>query len=124
MLNNTTLIGRLTHDIELEYVGKENTPRVNTTIAVQRTKESADFIPLTFLGKTAENIAQFGHKGMLLGITGAVQRDTWVNDDGATKSKIYVMVNRCVFLSKKNEATQEAKSEDTALNINEEDLPF
>ena len=122
MLNNTTLIGRLTQDIELEYAG--NTPRVNTTIAVQRTKELADFIPLTFLGKPAENIAAYGHKGMLLGVIGAVQRDTWVNEAGESRSKTYVMVNRCVFLSKKEEATQEVKSQDTALNISEEDLPF
>lgn len=122
MINNVTLVGRLTNDVEVEFVGKDNaTARVNNTMALNRTQEVADFIPLTFLGKTAESIGKYGYKGMLVGVVGSLQRDTWQTEEGEQRSKTYVLVNRCVFLSKK-EATQEAGSDKQ--EVSEDDLPF
>ena len=52
-MNQITLTGRITKDIELTKAADKDV--VNFVIAVKRDKDTADFIPVTVFGKQAEN---------------------------------------------------------------------
>lgn len=92
MLNRAILTGRLTRDPELRYT-TSGTAVVQATIAVDRQfknqqgEREADFINLVIWRKTAENFANFIHKGSLVGIDGRIQTRTYENKQG---QRVYV----------------------------------
>ena len=78
MINQVTLVGRLTKDPDLRYTA-EGKAVSNVTVAVNRpfrNKEGdyeADFVQCTLWKKTAENTAQYCRRGSIVGITGRIQ---------------------------------------------------
>ena len=75
MINNVTLIGRLTRDVELRYT-PNNVAVGAFTLAVNRNFKNvagdreADFINCVIWQKQVENLANWTKKGHLIGITG------------------------------------------------------
>ena len=92
MINQVTLVGRLTKDPELRYTA-EGKAVSNVTIAVNRPfrnkggEYEADFVQCTLWKKTAENTAQYCRRGSIIGITGRIQTRHYENQEG---KKIYV----------------------------------
>ncbi|CAI9385763.1 single-stranded DNA-binding protein [Niallia sp. Sow4_A1] len=92
MINQVTLVGRLTKDPELR-VTQEGTSIVNVTVAVNRNYKNqagdydADFVLCTLWNKVAENTAQYCNKGSLVGITGRIHTRNYENQD---RKKVYV----------------------------------
>ena len=92
MINQVTLVGRLTKDPELRYTA-DGKAVSNVTIAVNRpfrNKEGeyeADFVQCTLWKKTAENTAQYCRRGSIIGITGRIQTRHYENQEG---KKVYV----------------------------------
>ena len=92
MINQVTLVGRLTKDPELRYTA-EGKAVSNVTIAVNRpfrNKEGeyeADFVQCTLWKKTAENTAQYCRRGSIIGITGRIQTRHYENQEN---KKVYV----------------------------------
>ncbi|HEL1640786.1 TPA: single-stranded DNA-binding protein [Streptococcus suis] len=87
MINNVTLIGRLTRDVELRYT-PNNVAVGAFTLAVNRNFKNAagdreaDFINCVIWNKQAENLANWTKKGHLLGITGRIQTRSYDNQQG------------------------------------------
>lgn len=92
MINQVTLVGRLTKDPELRYTPDGHAVS-NVTIALNRgyknnTGETlADFVHCTIWKKIAENTAQYCQKGSIIGITGRIQTRSYDNQEG---KKVYV----------------------------------
>ena len=92
MINNVTLVGRLTKDAELKYT-PANQAVAQFTLAVNRTFKNAngeresDFINCVIWRKSAENFANFVKKGALIGITGRIQTRNYENQQG---QRVYV----------------------------------
>lgn len=92
MINQVTLVGRLTKDPEIRMT-PEGTPVTNVILAVNRHfrnqngEIAADFVHCTLWKKTAENTAQYCRKGSLIGITGRIQTRFYDNQEGR---RIYV----------------------------------
>lgn len=78
MINQVTLVGRLTKDPDLR-VTPEGVYLCNITLAVnrqyrnQKGEVDTDFVHCTLWRKTAENTSTFCKKGSLIGITGRIQ---------------------------------------------------
>jgi single-strand DNA-binding protein len=78
MINQVTLVGRLTKDPDLK-VTPEGVYLCNITLAVnrqyrnQKGEVDTDFVHCTLWRKTAENTTSFCKKGSLIGITGRIQ---------------------------------------------------
>lgn len=91
-MNNVSLVGRMTKDVELRYTGSQ-TAVATGTLAVNRQFKSAngekevDFINIVAWRKTAEIIANYTSKGSQIGITGRIQTRSYEGNDG---KRVYV----------------------------------
>lgn len=112
MLNRAILTGRLTRDPELRYT-TSGTAVVQATIAVDRQfknqqgEREADFINLVIWRKTAENFANFTHKGSLVGIDGRIQTRTYENKQGQRVYVTEINVDSFSLLEPRQENSQQ-----------------
>lgn len=92
MINSVALNGRLTRDVDLRYT-TSGIAVGQFTLAVDRRFKSksgnreTDFISCQIWRKSAENLANYAHKGSLIGIEGRIQTRTYDNNQG---QKVYV----------------------------------
>lgn len=92
MINQVTLVGRLTKDPELKFTS-EGTAVTNITLAVNRKyrknqgERYADFVQCTLWRKIAENTVNYCRKGSILGIVGRIQTRHYDNQEGR---RVYV----------------------------------
>ena len=149
MINNATLVGRLTKDPELKYT-PSGVAVANFTLAVNRPFKSAageneaDFINITVWRKPAENAANFLKKGSLAGVTGSIQTRNYEGTDGKRVYVTEVVADRVQFLDTKganqggqpSNTTQNDKQQNKTrmdkdpfsgngqIDISDDDLPF
>lgn len=143
MINNVTLVGRLTKDVELKYT-PSNVANVSFTLAVNRTfknangEREADFINCVIWRQSAENFANFAKKGALIGITGRIQTRNYENQQGQRVYITEVIAENFQMLESRNQqqgqqqgqaTQQQAKQPDpfsggTPMSLNDDDLPF
>src|SRR3954447_26239973 len=87
MINQVTLVGRLTKDPELRLT-PEGTSVTNVILAVNRQFRNqqgeigADFVQCTLWKRIAENTVQYCRKGSLIGITGRIHTRNYDNQEG------------------------------------------
>ena len=92
MINNVTLVGRLTKDPDLRYT-QSGTAVGQFTLAINRNftnannEREADFINCVIWRKAAESLANYATKGTLIGLTGRIQTRNYENQQG---QRIYV----------------------------------
>ena len=146
MINNVTLVGRLTKDVELKYT-PANQAVAQFTLAVNRTFKNAngeresDFINCVIWRKSAENFANFVKKGALIGITGRIQTRNYENAQGQRVYVTEVIAENFQMLESRNQqqgqqqaqpqqaTQQQAKQPDpfaggAPTSLNDDDLPF
>lgn len=106
MINQVTLVGRLTKDPELKATG-DGTSVVNVTLAVNRNFRNqkgeidTDFVQCILWRKTAENTALYCRKGSLIGITGRIQTRNYEDKDGKRQYITEVVAEQVRFLDSK-----------------------
>lgn len=111
MINQVTLVGRLTKDPELK-VTSEGIPVTHVTLAVNRHYKNqngqidADFVQCTLWRKTAENTANYCRKGSVVGITGRIQTRNYENTEGRKVYVTEVVAESVQFLGKKATDTE------------------
>lgn len=92
-MNNVSLVGRLTKDVELRYTAKKTTAVGSFVLAVDRepkkgvAEKSTDFIPVVVWGKTAEFAGKYFAKGYRVALQGNIHTRTWEDEQ---KNKHYV----------------------------------
>lgn len=107
-MNNVSLIGRLTKDVELKKTPNGKSV-VQFTLAVTRTKDESDFISCVAWNTTADSMNQFLHKGSLIGLTGSIQTRYYDNKKGERVYITEVLVNRIYFLEPKSNVQSQNK---------------
>lgn len=118
-MNNVSLIGRLTKEVDTRYTATTNTCMGNFTLAVNRRfkkegQPDADFINIVTIGKTAEFVSQYFKKGMQVGVVGRIQTRTWDDDQGMKHYVTEIVAEQVFFAdSKKDGATQDATQSDS-----------
>lgn len=137
MINNVSLTGRLTKDIDLRYT-QSGTAVGSFDLAVQRQfKDKAtgnretDFIRCQAWGKTAEVMSKYVHKGSQIGVTGRIQTGKYQNKKGDTVHTTDVVVADFAFLDSKadNRIQQSApqpsfENVSQPITVGDDDLPF
>lgn len=108
MINNVTLTGRITKDLEKHETNK-GTSVVNFSLAVDRRfkgsngNREADFISIQAWGLTADLLCKYCGKGSLIGIEGRIQTRNYENNQGQRVYVTEVVAENVTFLdSKKN----------------------
>lgn len=107
MINNTTLVGRLTKNPELRYTGT-GVAVVSFTMAVERNYTNAqgerqtDFINCVAWRGTAETLANFAVKGSLVGVIGSIQTRNYQNNEGRTIYITEIVVDNFQMLEPKS----------------------
>ena len=146
MINNVTLVGRLTKDVELKHT-PSNVANVSFTLAVNRTFKNAngeretDFINCVIWRQSAENFANWAKKGNLIGITGRIQTRSYENQQGQRVYVTEVIAENFQMLESRNQqqgqqqaqpqqaTQQQAKQPDpfaggAPTSLNDDSLPF
>ena len=95
-MNVVMLMGRMTRDPELKYTsgGKAF---ANFTLAVQKTKDEAEFIDCTVWEKTAETIAEYFRKGNKILVQGRLNVSSY-EQNGEKRRMTRVVVNSFEFV--------------------------
>ena len=102
MLNNVTLMGRLTRDPELKYTA-QNIPVCTITLAVERDfadsngVREADFFDIVCWRNNAEFVARYFKKGILIACIGKLQSRRWTDKQGQNRTSIEVIADHCYF---------------------------
>lgn len=118
MINNVTLVGRLTKDVELRYT-QSGIAVASFTVAVNRNfknnqgNQEADFINCVIWRKAAETMASMTKKGSLIGITGRIQTGSYQNNEGRTVYTTEVYADNFQMLEPKS-VTDQRRSEDSS----------
>lgn len=122
MINNLTLVGRLTKDPDLKYTGNGTavatfTLAVNRNFTNQSGEREADFINCVIWRKPAETLANYAKKGVLIGVTGRIQTRSYDNQQG---QKVYVTEviadNFQLLESKKSDSSQNTQGSGVSNN--------
>ncbi|NQJ72012.1 single-stranded DNA-binding protein [Streptococcus suis] len=138
MINNVTLIGRLTRDVELRYI-PSNQAVATFTLAVNRNfknqstgEREADFINVVIWRQQAENLANWTKKGHLIAITGRIQTRSYDNQQGQRVYVTEVVAESFQVLEKRDNTANYSSIEDQMppvlsglpMDIDDDGLPF
>lgn len=136
MINNVTLIGRLTRDAELRYT-PSNIATAQFNVACNRNFKNAngeydaDFINCVMWREQAERFCNWTKKGMLVGITGRIQTRSYEGNDGKRVYVTEVVAENFQVLEKRdNTANQTSMTEQmppsytSPMDITDDKLPF
>lgn len=131
MINNVTLMGRLTSTPELK---KTNTGKDVTmfTVAVDRDMSKdkiTDFLRVTAWGGTASFITNYFAKGDMIAIVGSIQTSKYTDKDGKERTTWDIVASKVSFCGSKNANTSNIPYNEPTEVISvpsedEEELPF
>jgi single-strand DNA-binding protein len=123
-MNNCTLIGRLTKDVEVKTL-ESGMVIGNFTIAVNRVgkKDESDFFDCICFKGTAEFASKYFSKGMRVAVNGAMQTRNWKDKEDKTHYKTELIVNNLEFADGKSEGnTSSPSTKKTAFKKDEEEF--
>lgn len=126
MLNNITLMGRLTRapELRLTQTGKSV---ASFTIAVDRDydRQKTDFINCVAWGSTAEFMDRYFTKGQLLALSGRLQMREWTDKQGNTRTSAEVVADHVYFCAS-NKSARDVTPESSFSDAGDDDgeIPF
>ena len=120
MINNVTLMGRMTADAELRAT-TSGTSVAQFTIAVDRDyvksgeERKTDFINIVVWGRTADFVTSYFHKGDMIAIVGSIQVRNYTDKNGNKRYVTEVVAEKVSFCGGKKESSNTSHG---TLNIN------
>ena len=142
MINRVVLVGRLTKDPVLRKTANGASVVSFTVACTRRFKQEgqpdADFINTVAWNKTADIVAQYTHKGSLVGVEGRIQTRSYDDQSGKRVYVTEVVADSVQFLESKsaaasnayvpeqgsNQGYQEPYETSSTLDIASDGLPF
>ena len=121
-MNLVILSGRMARDPELRYTsgGKAY---ANFTLAVQKTRDEAEFIDCIVWEKTAETIAEYFRKGNRILIQGRLSVNSY-DQNGEKRKFTRVLANTFEFIDSKNSGNSQNNSRNRYDSDEDESFPF
>ncbi len=138
MINNVVLVGRIVREPELRYT-PQNTAVATFTLAVNRRfknaqgEREADFINCVIWRQSAENLANWAKKGVLVGIIGSIQVRNYENKEGQRVYVTEVLADNFQMLESNSNKTEKGKTKSqqdkdpfagSPMEVSDDDLPF
>ena len=130
-MNKIFIIGNLVRDPELRST-QAGVAVCTFTVAVNRRKAGAeagqpeaDFFRVTTWRQMAENCNRFLAKGRKVGVTGTLNLQSYVGNDGQQRFNMEVQADEVEFLSPKDAAEQPKPPAEGFIQVDDQDgLPF
>ena len=135
MLNNITLMGRLTAEPDYRTT-QSGTALAKFTLAVERDysgqngERVTDFLDVDAWRQTADFVSRYFHKGQLVAVIGSVQVENYTDRDGNKRRSWTVQAQHCYFAEPKRDGqpAQTQGYQQQPYNdqppYNDDDLPF
>ncbi len=138
MINRVVLVGRLTKDPVMRKTGS-GASVVSFTVACDRRvktqDQTADFINCVAWNRVAELMAQYLHKGSLVGVEGRIQTRSYDDQSGKRVYVTEVVAESVQFLDKKEAYPEPSEpayqtpqyntsGQSETVDISTDDLPF
>ena len=137
MLNNVTMMGRLTRDPELRKTSSGNAVTsfsiaCDRDFADQSGEKTADFFDVVAWRAKAEFIVKYFKKGSMIAITGRLQNRKWTDNNGNTRYATEIVADNAYFGSSKKAESSETSTgqnysnqNDVAVeDVEDDDFPF
>ena len=127
MLNQITIMGRLTRDVELRHT-QQGTPVASFTVAVERDFQSGgerqtDFIDCVAWRQTAEFVSKYFQKGSMAVVCGSLQSRKWTDRDGGKRTNWEIKAENIYFgEARRSEPTGNVYADDSDEAVSE--LPY
>ena len=101
-MNSVNIIGRITADPEVRRT-QDGTAVCSYTVAVKRprVKDTYDFINCVTWRQGAEYLAQYGHKGDIVAVSGSLQSRKWEDKNGNKRTEWEVVTDTVELISSK-----------------------
>lgn len=115
MINNVTLMGRLTYEPELRST-QSGVSVLSFQLACERQyqakdkQKQTDFIDCQAWRQTAEFISRYFHKGDMIALTGSIHTANYTDKDGNKRKQVQVVANNVSFCGSKSESGNAADS--------------
>lgn len=119
-MNNVNIIGTITKDVDLKYL-PSGTAVGTFSIAVNQDYknkegqkvEKVSFFDIKMIGKQAETVNQFFHKGSRIAINGELEQETWTAQDGSNRNRVIIKMKEFSFIDRKsdNQGQQSSRNE-------------
>lgn len=127
--NKVIMMGRLTRDPEMKYLGS-GTPLLSASFVTNGRRKQGEswvdepcFIDITCFGGLAERVAEKLQKGSQILIEGRLRQHKWDAQDGSKRSKHEIIVDNMRVLSTAHERESGGASGEGFIE-DESDLPF
>ena len=110
-MNNVTLIGRLTKDIEVRTI-QSGLKVTDFTIAIHRigNSEKTDFVRCTAWRQSAEYLEKYAQKGFRIAVVGSINVEQWEDEDGDYHEMTKVSCSNVSILDYAAESKDSGKS--------------
>jgi single-strand DNA-binding protein len=111
LINQVTLVGRLTKDPETRKT-LEGKSVLNATIAVNRHYKNqqgqvdTDFVLCTIWNRAADNTEKYCRKGSVIGVTGRIQTRYFDNDQGKRTYVTEIVAENVRFMDSRRETAE------------------
>ena len=115
MLNSVSLMGRITHDLELRHT-KDERSVISFRIAVDRDyqpnpeEKRSDFLEVTAWNGTAEFISKYFKKGQLIVVHGRLESNNYTDKEGNKKYSLRVVADGAYFSDGKKPGNGEGEN--------------
>lgn len=133
MINKAILLGRLGRDPEIRHTPSGMQIAEFSIATEDRRKKGdkweseTDWHNIVAFGKTAESIARFSGKGLLIYVEGRIKDETWEAKDGSGKKhRTKIIANQVKFVEfkKGDEHAQRQADDRPQAPFDDEDIPF
>jgi len=107
-MNVAILVGRLTKDVELQYLPTGTAVATGALATNRQVKKgenwetAADFHNFKLFGKKAEYLQNYSQKGSRVSIRGGLRTDKWTDQQGNNRYNHYIYVEEVEILSSKD----------------------
>ena len=104
-MNSVNLVGRLTKEPELRRTG-DGTAVCSCSLAVKRpmVKDATDFPEIVSWRQSAEYLAQYGHKGDIVAVSGPLTSRKWKDKNENNRINWEIQAESVELLSSKKES--------------------
>ncbi len=121
MLNQVSIMGRLTADPELRHTPNDVavttfTVAVNRSYVKQGSERQADFIDVVAWRNTAEFVCRYFKKGQMIAVTGSIQTRTYQDREGKNRKAVEVVADNVYFTESRNNSGNSSAGNNSSYN--------